>query len=682
MISFKYRPDVDGLRALAVVMVILFHAGLGFSGGYVGVDVFFVISGFLITGLILKEQGADGFRLSRFWGRRIRRIIPAASVTGVVCLLVGLTMLPGDFVDLAESLIAQQLLVANVYFWKSAGYFAGPAESMPLLHMWSLAVEEQFYLGYPILLILLRRFSPRVAAGVLVGILFASLGIAEWGLRHHPTPTFYLLPPRACELLLGGLLVYCPPPRRLGAVTCEIGAWVGMAMIVGAGVLYNKSTPFPGVMAMIPCVGTFLFIYFNSNHVTRIGKAFSHSTVVFVGLISYSLYLWHWPVLAFARYWAGTELTLSVKLVAVAISIPIAILSWRFVETPFRRGFKSTTTFRLAAGAVVVAALIIGASLAVTSQHGFPSRYSDELVSVIDSGKSRTGPRMNERQIRSGKLPTLGVPLRPDASPDLIVWGDSHGIAALDSFDRAAKDLGLHGVIATRPATVPVLDVWRPNFGHGRDALGWNDRVIEHIKKTKIKNVYLVARWAVNVEGRPGGATDTLIAMRDSASIDATSAAMAFERGLARTLDQLDAIGAQVWILTQVPTQTYDSPTRAIVFGLQAGHGVPPGVHVDEHRDRTRRVNAIIDRLAQGRDRVAVVDLSEPFFERDERSVLGALNESYYADSDHVSRAGARKMLDPLIRESLREISPPNAEPAVSDGAVPELGRSETPAPQ
>jgi peptidoglycan/LPS O-acetylase OafA/YrhL len=203
MIEFKYRPDIDGLRAVAVSMVLLFHAGLGFPGGYVGVDVFFVISGFLITGLILKEQKAGTFTLANFWMRRIRRIIPAATVMVATVLIAGFfLLLPTDYVELGQSSIAQQLMLSNVYFWRSTGYFSGFAELKPLLHTWSLAVEEQFYIGYPFLIIILSRFRRRNIALFIALLTAVSFATSQYGVEHYPNATYYLLPTRAWELLI------------------------------------------------------------------------------------------------------------------------------------------------------------------------------------------------------------------------------------------------------------------------------------------------------------------------------------------------------------------------------------------------------------------------------------------------------------------------------------------------
>ena len=236
MIELKYRPDVDGLRAVAVMLVLLYHGGLGFSGGYVGVYVFFVISGFLITGLILKEQKAGTFSLRGFWARRIRRIIPAAATMALVTLAAGYFLLfPSDYEELGRSAVAQQLLVSNIFFWRHTGYFAGASELKPLLHTWSLAVEEQFYLGYPFLLLLLARFKRRMAFGVLVGLALASLAVAEYGVWNHPSPTFFFLPTRAWELLLGALICFLPEPVRVRPRLLAAATLLSLGAILAAG---------------------------------------------------------------------------------------------------------------------------------------------------------------------------------------------------------------------------------------------------------------------------------------------------------------------------------------------------------------------------------------------------------------------------------------------------------------
>ncbi|MEZ6131858.1 MAG: acyltransferase family protein [Planctomycetaceae bacterium] len=658
MVEFRYRPDIDGLRAVAVGMVVLFHAGLGFSGGFVGVDVFFVISGFLITGLITTAQQADTFRLSDFWGRRIRRIIPAASLVCSVSLAIGwLLLLPEDLDRLAESLIAQQAMCSNVYFWQNTGYFDGESETMPLLHTWSLAVEEQFYLGFPLLLMALRRSSNRIIVGTFLTLIAGSLLLSEWGVRQHPNAAFFLLPSRAWELLLGAILVYCPKPLRLRRAWLEFGAWGGFAMVIAAGVFYGAATKFPGMAALVPCLGTFAVIYFNSSSSTSLGRMLSNRMLVFFGLISYSLYLWHWPMLAFLRYRVGIELSPWQSGGTIMASLALAVVSWKFVEMPMRKSGLWPGLKKPALGAVGSAIVMIGVAFAIDHQQGCPWRYP-ENVRILAA--PMTASRKFESRIadvRSGRLPVIGAKREADNTPpDFIVWGDSHAMVLGDCMDSLASHCGLTGVIAVRLATIPVVDVWRPGDSDpSGDALKWNDAVLEFIRQENIRHVILVGRWAVNIEGRPDGTMDSLIARRGSATTSREEARAAFRDGLSHTFDELESMGAAIRVLKQVPVQTIN-PQRALVRSASWGLEVPKGVSLSEHRARQQNANDIIDQLAAERPAVTTLDLAEAFFDRSGHSRLGNHAGSFYRDCDHLSDHGVNELIRPYLLRLLTEI--------------------------
>ena len=253
----SYRPDIDGLRALSVIIVVLFHAGLGMTGGFVGVDVFFVISGYLITSLILKQQAAGRFDLVEFFARRVRRIIPAVCVMTLATLVLGsLWLSPDAWVDLAGSAVAQTAMLANVWYWRTINYFSTEAELKPFLHMWSLAVEEQFYLVYPFLLVFLGRCSRRTAFLMLSALAAVSLVLAEYFLSTRASAVYYLLPFRAWELLLGGIVSLLPRRRLTPSSEAEVA--VGLAMILIPAFLYDTQTRFPGLGALPPCLGAAL----------------------------------------------------------------------------------------------------------------------------------------------------------------------------------------------------------------------------------------------------------------------------------------------------------------------------------------------------------------------------------------------------------------------------------------
>ncbi len=296
--GLKYRADIDGLRAVAVLSVLAFHIGLSrFGGGFVGVDVFFVISGYLISSIIFADINASRFTITGFYERRIRRIFPALVAMLVVASVVAVIyLLPGELVDYAKSLLAATGSASNVYFWSHSGYFASPT-SKPLLHTWSLAVEEQFYISFPLFLLLVRRFWPQRLRTAVVALFFLSFVSSCVVVSRNADTAFYMPYTRAWELLLGTLLSLNIFPRLRLAWTRNVATLTGIGMIGWSVLFYSQETLFPGASALLPCVGSALIIWAGEGGTSLVGSALSWRPVVFIGLISYSLYLWHWPVI-------------------------------------------------------------------------------------------------------------------------------------------------------------------------------------------------------------------------------------------------------------------------------------------------------------------------------------------------------------------------------------------------
>jgi peptidoglycan/LPS O-acetylase OafA/YrhL len=373
-----YRPEIDGLRALAVVPVILFHAGFApFAGGYVGVDVFFVISGYLIASIIVEEMRGGRFSFVTFFERRARRIIPALYAVLLVTLPLGwLFMLPDNFENFGQSLFATVGVSNNVLLWMTSGYWDLSNEFKPLLHTWSLGVEEQFYFVFPLVLLALVPRGTRTTMWALAIAAVASLVLAQWFVMTKPLAAFFLLPMRAWELLLGAMFAVTRtsgvPHQVARGPLASVLAWIGLALILAPVFLYDSRTPFPGVAALPPTLGTLLVIMFASSS-NAVGRVLSLRWIVGIGLGSYSAYLWHQPLFAFIRLLSVEHPATWVWIAAIAATGVLAFLSWRFVEQPFRSRERCSrrAIFTLTIG---VGALLGGAGLAIDRTSGFPQR--------------------------------------------------------------------------------------------------------------------------------------------------------------------------------------------------------------------------------------------------------------------------------------------------------------------
>lgn len=452
----SYRPEIDGLRSIAVGGVVLFHAGLSFlSGGYVGVDVFFVISGFLITGILLRDSS-----ILRFYQRRARRILPALLTLIAVTLAVScFILLPRDLIDLGKSIVATCTFLSNVYFWRQAGYFKPEVELMPMLHTWSLGVEEQFYILFPLLIILMKRMGgrlayPRVQAAVFGGFGLLSFALAAYAVQMGQAQSaFYLLPTRAWELLAGSVLATgAVPPLRSAAWRNGLGL-AGVAAILLPMLLYDRYTPFPGLAALPPVLGTVAIIYATTHGDTLVARTLSRRPFVFVGLISYSLYLWHWPVLALLRYRLVREPTIAEGLAAVLVAGILATLSWAYVEKPFRHGFSNRTIWTLSATGLAAA---IVAGLLILPLHGMPGRFDARSVALNEQTLvTWRCPVDRMTTLATGRVCDLGLGGQAPVRAEVVLWGDSHAQMYGPAFQHAVR--GRRAMIAHVYGCAPAL---------------------------------------------------------------------------------------------------------------------------------------------------------------------------------------------------------------------------------
>ena len=385
-----YRPDIDGLRALAVTPVLGFHAGIpGFSGGFIGVDIFFVISGYLISRIILRDIAIGNFSMVTFAERRIRRILPALYAMMAACLVPAwFLMLPDDFENFGQSLAATALSANNILLYLTSGYWGVTTEFKPLLHTWSLGLEEQFYVGYPLLLVLLSRLRKSWTAWVIALIAAASLIMAQMCLPSMQTAVFLLLPFRMFELLTGAGLAWLEANGGYRLATgCGLSPILvsnaGLLAIAASVILLKESSSVPGVAALIPISGAAALIACGPA-VTPVGRLLAWQPLVTIGTISYSLYLWHQPLLAFYRVTCTTPPTPAVLSLVVLTAVPLAWASWKWVETPFRHSKRISrpSVFVLAA---VSTTAFVGIGIIIDVKAGFPSRVPG-VGSSLDAG--------------------------------------------------------------------------------------------------------------------------------------------------------------------------------------------------------------------------------------------------------------------------------------------------------
>jgi len=441
-----YRPEVDGLRALAVLPVIFYHAGFqAFRGGFVGVDVFFVISGYLITSIVASDCHAGKFSIGRFYERRARRILPALFVVIAACLPFAYAwMLPAQTQAFGRSMLATLDFVPNFYFWSTTQYFANTAEEIPLLHMWSLGVEEQFYLLFPLLIWLLWRFGLRTQFWATIVLALVSFGLSEWAWRHGKLSSNFFFPvTRAWELMLGALLALAwrvrPVHDHVPLPWCSVLSTIGLILLLGATFAFDSFTPMPGIYALVPALGAVLVIGY-ARPGTWVHRTLAHPWLVGIGLISYSAYLWHQPLFAFTRVRMGEEPSALAHCALIVLTFVLAYLTWRFVEAPFRDS-RQVSRRVLMRGAVVGAGLFIGVGLVSEGTQGFSYR-----LPASDLALARFIDAAAQEDYENARFMALGRDFSDSATLKVAVVGDSYAedlINAISESERLSQNVEL-----------------------------------------------------------------------------------------------------------------------------------------------------------------------------------------------------------------------------------------------
>ena len=674
--SLAYRADIDGLRAIAVGSVVLFHGHIPpFSGGYVGVDVFFVISGFLITCILDREITARRFSLVDFYDHRIRRILPALFVVlAVVTLLAALILSPRDMMQYARSLGPSALFYANIHFESVLDYFGPRADSVPLLHLWSLAVEEQFYILFPVLLYVLMRFGTRTFAVAALAVLtVASLIHSQITVESQPWTAFFLLPSRAWELFAGSLiaLIRWPPipARAAGAI-----ALAGVAAILAPVFLYDRDTSFPGLSALPPVLGSAAIIF--AGMYTQQGvvqKVLGHPWFTYVGRISYSLYLWHWPLLVLAAEYKGRHLTYLQAGGIILVSILLSALSLKFVETPLRRPsvLGGIRLARFGAGALAIALSFGVVQLIERTGGGFRSlsARAQAAEDAAYSGARAAGRNActDSRRLWVSATPADdGCAFSPKstiAPYDVAVWGDSHAGAFNRGLSASLEQSGYKVRLLSMPACPPILGVTATQPRYPAQAcVNFNNAVLDELRRVRPKAVILVSRWAMwtSLAGRHFWLTTPDIPGGEERSAETT--VRAFNYGIAHTVAALEAIGANVIVVGQ-PPEFPIAPTECAIRSERQGVAggncdtIPRAVGLRA----VSASNELLARIAAKQPRMSLFLLSDVFC--DETECRGAKGgEFYFIDQHHLAQHGAVLAVNsPGFKAALEKaLGPPN----------------------
>lgn len=652
----KYRPDIDGLRAIAVVPVVLYHADRGLApGGYVGVDVFFVISGFLITGLLRGELEAGRYRLVEFYERRVRRLLPALVAMLVGVTLAALPILMPDALELfGRSVIATALFASNLFFWSESRYFAPDADQLPLLHTWSLAVEEQYYLVFPLLFAGLMRVGRRFAIAVIAVLAVLSLALACQLLEVEPEQAFYLAHARVWELLLGALLALDSVPAPRSRWLRESLAAAGLAAILAATLRYDMTTPFPGAAAALPCLGAAAIIHAGTGGASLASRLLATRALVGVGLISYSLYLWHWPVFVLQKHYTVGEPGARLLGVAIALAFLLAWASWRYIERPFRERARVPRglLFTLTGGSL---ATLVGVGLALHLGQGLPGRFSPEVLALAATPHHDRDLRGRCFQLdgagyAAGRMCHLGPADRP---PEFLLWGDSHSLSILPAVRDGAAYYGHAGAYLGASGCPPLFDVRVTNRNRAASE-ACRDTVAEALRVTaaspQLRRVLLVARWRLvddcaRSQARPG---DCLLLADDThdGHLSRDNPAVV-ARALRRTVSALTALGKDVVLLEPLPEPGVDV-LRALASAAVLGRDADIGPTLAQYLAAQHTTLALFADLRREFPRLRTVSVADILCAGASRCRLAQNGQPLYFDDNHLTQAGAALLRDTI----------------------------------
>ncbi len=633
-----YRPDVDGLRALAVLPVVLFHAGLApFSGGFAGVNVFFVISGYLITSIIYPQLRDNRFSITTFYQKRADRLFPVLFVVLATVVVAGFVISPpSEYRDLLASVFAAATFTSNIFFWQTQDYFSASAFTLPLLHTWSLGVEEQFYILFPIFLLIACKLRQIRAALILA--LVTSFVLSVVFIQQSQSATFYLLPFRAWELLLGAAIALrVVPPIRSPRVATGAGL-AGAGMLLVTYLFYSKSTPFPGHYALLPTVGAALIIMAGEHRCSPMNRLLSSPIFVITGKASYSIYMWHWPIIIFYGLLAGFPAQAAEKWLLCAVSLAAGFASWRLIEGSTRGKLSRISPRQTAmASAAMFVPIIAVAGFGVVS-NGIPQRVSPAVLAAEqarnDYSPYRDQCHMNdETRVPYSETCVLGA---KDVPPHTVLWGDSHGVEIAAALGDRLAEQGQSLRQITYSACPPAKGLEQPERRFCRQH---NDEMLSAIvADVSVHNVILTSNYPTDTDTFP-----------------------AFAEALTSTVETLASAGKHVVISYPIPHTVVDMP---VILSRRLMLGEPDRSFqtVEQFQSRFRHAFKLVADLGQ-LESVSTVSSYELFC--DEKCHLADQKGVFFFDRHHLSMYSANQ-LAPVFSNALRA-GTPAATSAVSD---------------
>jgi len=650
----NYRPEINGLRAIAVIPILLFHANI-IQSGYLGVDVFFVISGYLITGVLINGIETKTFSFADFYEHRARRILPTLFLVCFATIPFAILFMKNwQLLFFGQSIVATVFFVSNMYFQNQLSYFSPDDTLFPLLHTWSLGVEEQFYILFPIFIFLICKYAKKYLLTIICVIGIGSLIFASWMSVQDSASNFYLLPSRIWELMLGALIYYPlnSSPLQHNKTLNAIMPSSGMLLIAGSMIGFQISTPHPSFYTLIPTIGAAIIIWFGGKG-DICSRLLSSKLLVGIGVISYSIYLWHQPILVFLRFHNAGQLSDFAQFFYIPITLVVAYLSWLYIEKPFLNQLiisKTKLLYTLFAAALLL--IILGLTLYFyTRIHRFLTLPESVITSLTIKPDTNCSYSYDSEKLRDAQLTYCSIG-EPNAKLiDFAIIGDSHSDDLINPFKELANEANMNGVAATAFSCYPILDLetdtylqslfkqWRSNDKNLNTELRMctklNREMFNFVKEHKIRDVIFISIWVIPSQIK-----------REYEAV-ATS--------LANTIKQYNDIGTNVTIILPTPIQNQPAEDIYEIIYSKPSEDKNKLLHdlsVSRSQYLTYKNRAIA--LFKADTNLSLAD-PEQYYCNSDVCPVGTPNYSFYRDSNHLSKQGADK-IKPLVKQILEHI--------------------------